>query len=172
STKHALRRSQRAVARKQKGSKRRRKAVTRLAKQHLHVANQRRNFHHRVARQLVRDYGMIAHEALNIQGIARSRLAKSTHDVGWGHFLGILHSKAEGAGVQIIVVPPKGTTQQCSASERLPETPDQRKTLRDRVHRCPFCGDTADRDFNVAQNISRLGRSLQAGPWSAGTGVA
>jgi putative transposase len=80
----ALRRAQRAVARKQKGSNRRTKAVQRLAKHHLHIANQRRNFHHQVARQLVSQHGMIAHEALNIQGIARTRLAKSTHDVGWG----------------------------------------------------------------------------------------
>jgi putative transposase len=154
----ALRRSQRAVARKQKGSNRRKKAVQNLAKQHLHVANQRRNFHHQVARQLVSDFGMIAHEALNIQGIARSRLAKSTHDVGWGSFLGILHSKAEGAGVQVMVVAPKDTTQQCSACGELPETPEQRKTLSDRVHRCSSCGYTADRDQNAAQNILRLPR--------------
>jgi putative transposase len=154
----ALRRSQRAVARKQKGSNRRKKAVQNLAKQHLHVANQRRTFHHQVARQLVSDYGMIAHEALNIQGIARSRLAKSTHDVGWGYFLGILHSKAEGAGVQVMVVAPKDTTQQCSACGELPETPEQRKTLSDRVHRCSSCGYTADRDLNAAQNVLRLPR--------------
>jgi putative transposase len=168
----ALRRSQRAVARKQKGSKRRKKAVARLAKQHLHVANQRRNFHHQIARQLVGQYGMIAHEALNIQGIARSSLAKSTHDVGWGQFISILYSKAEGAGVQVIAVPPGNTTQQCSACEALPETPEQRKRLSDRVHRCPSCGYVADRDLNAAQNVLRLGRSLQASTWADAPSVA
>jgi putative transposase len=168
----ALRRSQRAVARKQKGSNRRKKAVQRLAKQHLHIANQRRNFHYQVARPLTSQYGMIAHEALNIQGIARSRLAKSTHAVGWGQFLGILHCKAKGAGVQVVVVPPANTTQQCSACGTLPETPEQRKRLGDRVHRCPSCGYVADRDLNAAQNILRLGRSLQASTWSDGTCVA
>jgi putative transposase len=93
----ALRRSQRAVARKQKGSNRRKKAVQRRATQHLHVANQRRNYHHHVARQLIGQHGMIAHEALNVRGIARTRLAKSTHDVGRSQFLTTLHSKAEGA---------------------------------------------------------------------------
>jgi putative transposase len=168
----ALRRSQRAVARKQKGSHRRKKAVQRLAKQSLHVANQRRNFHHQVAHQLVSQHGMIAYEALNIQGIARSRLAKSTHDVGWGQFLSILRSKAEGAGVQVTAVPPKDTTQRCSACGEMPETPEQYKTLSDRVHRCPSCGYTADRDLNAAQNILRLGRSLQASTWSNGMCVA
>ncbi len=164
----ALRRAQRAVARKQQGSNRRKKAVQRLAKQHLHVANQRRNFHHQVAHELISQYGVIAHEALNIQGIARTRLAKSTHDVGWGQFLHILHSKAEGAGVRVIAVPPANTTQQCSACGALPATPEQRKTLSDRVHFCPSCGYVADRDLNAAQNILRLGRSLQASTFPLG----
>jgi putative transposase len=158
----ALRRSQRAVARKQKGSNRRKKAVQRVAKRHLHIANQRRNFHHQVARQLVSQYGMIAHEALNIQGITRTRLAKSTYDVGWGQFLSILHSKAAGAGAQVIAVPAINTTQKCSACGAMPETPEQRKSLSDRVHRCSSCSYTADRDHNAAQNILRLGRSRQA----------
>jgi putative transposase len=163
----ALRRAQRAVARKQKGSNRRKKAVQRLAKQHLHVANQRRNFHHQVARSLIREYGLIAHEALNIQGIARSRLAKSTYDVGWGQFLHILHSKAEGAGVQVIAVPPAHTTQDCSGcGERV------YKTLSMRTHVCPRCGLIMDRDENAAQNILRLGRSLQALTWPTGASVA
>lgn len=162
----ALRRAQRSVARKQKGSNRHTKAVHRLAKHHLHVRNQRRNFHHQTAYHLTHQYGAIVHEALNIQGIARSRLAKSTHDVGWGQFLSILHSKAEGAGVRVIAVPPANTTQQCSACGALPETPQQRKRLSDRVHRCPSCGYMADRDLNAARNILRLGRSLQASTWA------
>jgi putative transposase len=167
-----LRRVGRAVARKHKGSHRRKKAVQVLAKRALHVANQRRNFHHQVAHQLVSQYGMIAHEALNIQGIAHSRLAKTTHDVGWGQFLNILHGKAEGAGVRVIAVPPANTTQQCSACGALPETPEQRKALSDRVHRCRSCGYVADRDRNAAQNILRLGRSLQASTWPNGACVA
>ena len=79
-----------------------------------------------------------------------------------GQFLAILHSKAESAGVRVIPVPRANTTQQCSACGALPETVEQRKTLSDRVHRCTFCGYTADRDRNAAQNILRLGRSLQA----------
>jgi putative transposase len=112
---------------------------------------------------------MIAHEALNIQGIARSSLAKSTHDVVWGRFLGILHGKAEGAGVQVIVV--SAATQQCSACRSPPAAPDQRKTLRDRAHRCPSCGFTADRDLTAAQTVFRLGRNRQALTSSLG-GVA
>lgn len=155
----ALRRAHRRVARRQKGSKRRAKAVQILARAYLHIANQRKDFHHKTARKLVTQYGTIVHEELNIQGIARTRLAKSTHDVGWGQFLAILHNKAAEAGCMVIPVPAKNTTQACSACGELPETP---KTLKDRVHRCANCGYEADRDLNAALNIKRLGSSPQA----------
>jgi putative transposase len=159
----ALRRAQRRVARRQKGSKRRAKAVQILAKAHLHIANQRHDFHHKTARMLVTQYGTIAHEKLNIKGITRSRLAKSTHDVGWGQFLNILHNKAGcplgQAGCVVIPVPAKHTTQACSACGKLPQIP---KTLKDRLHRCAWCGYEADRDLNAALNIKRLGSSRQA----------
>jgi putative transposase len=155
----ALRRAQRTVARRKQGSKRRRKAVQLLKKQHQHIATQRRNFHHQTAHALTSRYGMIAHEALNVAGIAQSRLATSTYDVGWTAFLLILRSKAAEAGCQVIAVPPHNTTQMCSACRRVPEV---KKTLADRVHCCPFCGYTADRDTNAAQNILWLGRSRQA----------
>src|SRR5579884_1102551 len=155
----ALRRAQRKVARRKKGSNRRKKAVRLLQKQHQHIANKRRDFHHKTARSLVKKHGMIAHEDLNVAGIGKTRLAKSTYDVGWAAFLSILSSKAEGAGVQIIAVSPHNTTQCCSACGKLPEV---KKTLKDRVHCCPFCGYTTDRDRNAAQNVLKLGlgRSL------------
>ena len=167
-----LRRLQRTVARRKKGSARRRKAVEQVRRLHQHVANQRKDFHHKTALSLVRQYGTVCHEQLNIQGIARSRLAKSTHDVGWAQFLSILHHKAAEAGVVVIAVNPAYTSQACSACGCLPDVP---KTLRDRVHVCAACGYTADRDHNAARNIlligQRLGRSRQA-PTAAVAAVA
>ena len=154
----ALRRAQRKVARRQKGSRRRAKAIQALQKQHQRIGNLRRDFHHKTARSLVLRYGTIVHEDLNIRGIARSRLAKSTLDVAWGSFLHILSYKAEEAGVTVIAVPPHNTTQACSRCGALPNVP---KTLADRVHSCSCCGYVADRDLNAAQNILRLGSSLQ-----------
>jgi putative transposase len=160
----ALRRAQRRVSRRKRGSRGRREAGRIVARLQQHVANQRRDFHHKTALDLVRDYGTIAVEDLNVQGIARSPLAKSTHDAGWSAFLSILEHKAECAGVRVVTVPPRNTTQACSECGTLPDVP---KTLSDRVHSCPHCGYEADRDLNAARNIlnvglDRLGLSRQA----------
>lgn len=151
-----LRRAQRSLARKRKGSKRRGKARRRVAKLHEKTANQRRDFHHKEARKLVDHHGLIAHEALNVKGIARTRLAKSTLDAGWAQFLNVLSYKAEEAGTAVVAVDPRNTTQVCSACGALPKI---KKTLSDRVHSCP-CGYTADRDVNAALNVLHLGQGL------------
>jgi len=65
-----LKRLQRALSRKKKGSKRRRKALKRVAKAHLKVANQRKDFHYKTAKQLISKGKHIAYEALNIRGTA------------------------------------------------------------------------------------------------------
>ena len=153
-----LRRAQRAISRKKKGSNRRRKACERVARLHEKTANQRRDFHHKRARELVAAHGLIAHEALNVRSIARTRLAKSTHDVGWASFLNILAQKAEEAAVRVVAVDPRNTTQACSSCGAMPQV---KKTLSERVHSCP-CGYAADRDVNAARNILSLGRSDRA----------
>ncbi len=67
-----LRRSQRALSRKKRGSANRRKSVKTLSKIHAHVANQRKDFHHKIALDLVHRYGVIVHEDLNVKGMVRS----------------------------------------------------------------------------------------------------
>jgi putative transposase len=156
-----LRVAQRSVTRKKKGSGRRRKARKRVASLHEKTANQRRDFHHKQARKLANTHGLIVHEDLNIEGIARSRLAKSTHDAGWASFLNILSYKAEEAGTRVVAVDPRNTTQACSSCGAMPEA---KKTLSDRMHVCP-CGYVADRDVNAARNILSLGRSDQDVTW-------
>jgi putative transposase len=164
-----LRRAQRSLSRKKKGSKRRRKARERVAKLHEKTANQRRDFHRKEARKLVERFGAIVHEALNVRGIARTRLAKSTHDAGWAQFLNILAAKAEVAGRRVIAVDPKNTTQACSRCGALSE---DKKTLSVRIHICSSCGYVTDRDINAAKNIMRLGRSLQAQTYRVAESVA
>lgn len=141
---------QKAVSRKHKGSNNRRKAVQRLAKHHLKIANQRKDFHYKTAIELLRRYDVIGHEDLNIKGLARTRLAKSINDAGWSQFISILKVKAASAGLITVAVNPNGTTQKCSSCDaKVP------KTLAIRTHKCS-CGLEICRDLNAAINIKTL----------------
>ncbi|HEU5379140.1 MAG TPA: RNA-guided endonuclease TnpB family protein [Ktedonobacteraceae bacterium] len=59
-----LQKLQEALARKTRGSKRRRKAAQVVGKNHRHIRNQRKDFHHKEARKLVNGYGVIVLEKL------------------------------------------------------------------------------------------------------------
>jgi putative transposase len=151
-----LRVSQRSVSRKKKGSSNRRKAVKLLAKNHIKVKRQRADFAHKVADNLVKNYGRIAVEDLRIKNMVRNHhLARSISDAGWGQFVSILSYKAEYAGREFVQVHPNGTSQICSGCGAT-----VKKSLSTRVHNCPACGLSLNRDFNAALNIKRLGLSL------------
>jgi putative transposase len=145
------------VARRQnKKSKRRRKAILLLQKAHQHIANQRKDFQHKLSTQLVQNFGVLAVEDLNIKGLSSGILAKAVHDVGWSSFLHMLAYKAENAGRQLIKVDPKQTSQECPNCHAL-----EKKPLSERVHRCD-CGLTIGRDHAAAFVILGRGLRLQA----------
>jgi len=152
-----LRRAQRKVARRQNHkSKRRRKAILLLQKAHQHVANQRKDFQHRESYKLVRDFGTIVVEDLNVKGLSGGRLAKAVHDVGWSSFIEMLRYKAENAGRQLMEVDANYTSQECPQCHAV-----ARKSLSERVHRCG-CGLTLGRDHAAALLILGRGLRLQA----------
>ena len=157
-TEQALALAQQQQARCVRGSRRSLELGRRIARWHELVARQRRDWQHKISRRLVQDYGLIAVEDLSIQGLARSRLAKSVHDAGWSSFLDMLRYKVVETGSQVVAVVATGTSQDCSCcGGHVP------KTLADRVHHCPHCGFTALRDVNAALNV--LARSTaRTGP--------
>ena len=156
-----LRRSQSSVSRKKKGSNSRHKAVKILAKNHQNVRRKRKDFHHKVAKQIVDNNGFIAVEKLQIDNMVKNHhLAKSINDAGWGQFIDILAYKAEYAGREFIKVPPQGTSQICSQCGAVVP-----KTLAVRTHRCPICGAVLHRDYNSALNVLSLGRRLGGVTW-------
>jgi len=143
----------RALARKVRGSRSRRKARLAVRRCHSATARRRANHLHQASARLVRDYDVIAIEALQIKGLARSALAKDVHDASWARFISMLAYKAERAGARLVEVDPRNTSQDCSTcGARVP------KGLDERQHRCPHCGLSIDRDLNAARNIlSRAG---------------
>ncbi len=161
-----LRVAHRRLSRRARGSHRRRKAGLLLARLHERVRNLRRDHAFKLANDLVRRFDVIYVEALNLKGLARSRLARDIHDQGWGAFLAILTDKAEEAGRSVIALDARNTSQRCSACGTMVPKP-----LGERWHRCT-CGYQADRDVNAARNLLRLGESRQASTWPTGTCVA
>src|SRR5207302_10970314 len=101
------------------------------SKAYQHVANQRKDFQHKLSTQLVQNFGMIAVEDLNIKSLSAGIPAKAVHDVGWSTFLNMLAYKAENAGRQLVKVDPKYTSQECPNCHAL-----EKKPLTERVHRC------------------------------------
>ncbi|MQY58622.1 MAG: transposase [Clostridia bacterium] len=154
-TKKLLTKRQRSLSRKKRGSKRRNKARILLSKAHEKTYNQRRDFHFKVARKLLQAYDVVCIENMSHFKSYRS-LNRSMRDVAWFGFFNILLFKAEEAGKEVIKVPAKNTSQLCSeCGGPVP------KSLSVRIHKCPHCGLSLDRDINAARNILRLGQSLQ-----------
>jgi putative transposase len=147
-----LKSAQRKVSRRKKGSNRRKKAIHKLSKQHKKVADTRIDFHFKTANNLLKKYDVIAVEKLNIKGLAKTRLAKSIHDAGWGQFISILSNKAENAGLRVIAVNPNGTSQECSNCGT-----KVIKVLSERIHNCPNCKVSLCRDLNASINIKARG---------------
>ncbi|MCJ8282192.1 MAG: transposase [Rivularia sp. ALOHA_DT_140] len=143
---------QRKVSRRKKGSNRRKKAIKQLGIKHKKVADTRKDFHFKTAKQLLSKYDVIAVEKLNVKGLARTRLAKSIHDAGWSQFINILTFKAENAGLRVIAVSPNGTSQSCSSCGHVVKKP-----LSQRIHNCPVCHTSICRDLNASINIRNRG---------------
>lgn len=143
----ALRKAQRAVARKRRNSRRQRKAKLRVARLAAHVANQRRDFSHKLSRRLVDAHSHIAFENLNIRGLAAGMLAKSVHNAAWNQLVQHVTYKAASAGCVVTLVDPRGTSQTCPECGTI-----KPKTLAVREHRCA-CGCVLDRDVAAARVV-------------------
>ena len=150
-----LRRKQRHVSRCTKRSSGWKRACRRVAKLDRHVFQQRNDFQHKLSRELVNNYGIIAVEDLNIQGLAGGTLAKSVHDAAWSGFIRKLSYKAESAGRWLVKVNARGTSQQCPCGRAVP------KQLWDRKHHCSACGFKTIRDHASALEILRRGLRLR-----------
>ncbi len=151
-----IKKLQQSVARKRRGSKNWGKAKKKLEKAYAHITNQRNDFLHKLSRGYVDSYATICVEDLDIEYLKESGksrgLRRGIHDVSWGRFYSYLSYKAESAGTNFIRVDPRNTTQMCSNCGSI-----VKKDLSVRVHECPYCGFVADRDYNAAVNIHRVG---------------
>ncbi|NES69408.1 MAG: transposase [Okeania sp. SIO2D1] len=130
--------------------------LTKRGNAHQAVADKRKDFHFKTANELLLKAEVIAHENLNIKGLAKTRLSKSINDAGWGQFLTILTVKARNPGQKTIAVNPKNTSQDCSnCGEKVP------KELSQRIHSCPHCGIVIDRDLFAEHSVGNAAINIK-----------
>lgn len=148
----------------QKGSNGRRNKRRLVAKTNKKIKNQRRDFMFKLAKLVVAANHLIVIEKLNIKGLAQSGLAKYVNYVGWRILIQTIKCKAEEAGVLVVEVDPRYTSQECCGCGDI-----KRKDLRQRWHHCTLCGMSLDRDVNaarviLARGVAALGTSVEQAP--------
>ena len=159
-----LARRQRRLSGCKKGGHRWRKRKSVLANHEHRERVRNRNECHRVTTNLVRRFGLIAVEDLNISNMTRSAsgtlenpgtgvaqkrgLNRNITEQTWGLLRAQLAYKAEWAGRELVVVDPKFTSQRCSECGVICAEHRRRKR-----YDCAGCGMAEDADVNAARNI-------------------
>ncbi len=183
------RKAQKVVARRKRGSNRRRRAQARVSRLQARQARIRRDFHHRVALDIARRFGIAVLEDLNTRGMTASArrtvgepgrnvrqkagLNRVILNASWHQFATILAYKMEERGGQVVTVPARFTSQTCAACDVV----DARSRESQARFVCVSCGHTDHADINASIVIKRRANSallnvegLHQRPYEASTG--
>ena len=160
-----LRRFQQSLSRKQydhkthTGSKNWEKARAKVAKEQRKIADQRRDFHHKLSRAITDNCVAFICEDLAVKNMMKNRhLSKSIASVGWSQFLTMVQYKMERAGKYFRKISrwyPSSQTCGCCGYKNTDV-----KDLGVRKWICPKCGTWHDRDINAQQNIYKIGAKI------------
>jgi putative transposase len=157
-----LRRWQRQAARRtgpdrrtrQAPSARWRRTQARITRLHTRVANARRDGLHKLSTRLVRQYGTIVVEDLNVAGMLRNRrLARHIAGLGMAELRRQLDYKVGWRDSRLVVadrwLPSSKTCSSCGVVKA-------KLRLSERTFHCDQCGAALDRDLNAARNLAAL----------------
>lgn len=148
---------QRKLSRKTLGSNRRKKARIRVARQYETIANQRKDFLHKLSNEITNRFDSVCMESLKVKNMVKNRhLSLSISDAGWGMFGTFLKYKCEFKGKNFVQI---GTFKPSSKTCSTPNCGHINHSLKlsDREWLCPECGTLHDRDLNASINIRDIG---------------
>jgi putative transposase len=126
----------------------------------------RHNHLHRLTSELVKTYGTIVIERLNVAGLLKNRrLAGRLADASLGELRRQLAYKAVWAGAALVEAgrffPSSKTCSRCGHVKA-------KLALSEREYRCERCGMVLDRDLNAAHNLAALVASTTNGVAGSG----
>ena len=100
----------------------------------------------------MKNHDFIGMENLSVKALRNKSenrfMTNGYNDASLGALIRRIKDKASSAGREIILVPPKDTSQLCSKCGSM-----VKKDLGVRTHVCPHCGYTEDRDVNASRNV-------------------
>lgn len=155
-----LKREQRKLSKMTFGSNCYLRQKQRVAKLHEHIANQRKDYLHKISHKLINENQVICLEDINVKGLLKNQhLAISISDAGWHKFVSMLQYKADWYGRTVQKIDrfyPSSQICSCCGYK------SGRKPLHIREWTCPECGAHHDRDVNAATNILQEGKRILA----------
>jgi len=145
-----IRTIQRTLSRKRFLSKNWFKAKTRLAKQHEHVRDFRRDLFFKLGFLLAQKYDLLVLEDLDTEGLIQKGVTRTRrmrlYDSSFSELRRCLEWVFQKQAKTVLAVSACNTSRECFLCGRI----NQSLTLEDRVFHCPHCGFTLDRDLNAS----------------------
>ena len=145
-----IKKEQRKLSKMTKGSNNYNRQKLKVAKLHQHIANQRKDYLHKISYKITNENQVISLEDLNVKGMMKNRhLSKATASQKFYEFRTRLQGKCAEKGIELRIA-----DRWYPSSRRCHNCGQIRKDLKlsNRVYQCS-CGYCEDRDLNAALNL-------------------
>jgi putative transposase len=152
---------QRRLRNKKLGSNNCKKLNAKIARLHQKISDTRKDFHLKTAHRICDQGDSIFVEDIDFRVWAKGMFCKHTLDAGFGQFFTILSYVAWKRGKYFGKVNKDGTSQICPNCD----AHTGNKALYIRIHSCPECGYTVNRDVAAAQVIRNRGVNEALRSW-------
>ena len=155
-----LAREQRKLSHCKRGSRGYEKQRKKIAKCHEKIRDQRRDYLHKLSREIADSYDVVSVEDIDMKAMSGSlNFGKSVMDDSFGMFRVMLRYKLEEQNKNLVKVgrffPSSKMCSRCGNVKK-------ELALSERIYQCG-CGNCMDRDVNAAVNIREEGRRLMKG---------
>jgi putative transposase len=150
-----LKKLNRKLSKKKKSSNHRKQAKRKLAKLHIKIANQRKDYFHKLSNDLTQKYDTVFIEDLNMKAM-QMMWGRKVSDLAFSEFVNILSYKTKVEKIDRFY-PSSKTCSSCGAINH--KINNHLEQLKNRVFKCESCGLVLDKDYNASLNIQRVGAS-------------